>query len=528
MAGRLIVIKGYDRDRYLELKTACSYCIGRGGSGRNVDFKVDPCEYLTSRQHFFIDYIPPHFYIRDNNSTNGTLIQRGNATIPATGEQTEVYDGDRIVAGNTVFKLEATDEVYEIPVIISTGMENNTKTPVKHSAAPMESLSGADHFSRESIYPANTHPGPEDSLSIEDSDAPADSVSPASADAEPAEQKPLKPQDYYSVIVPEIQLFHSAQAKCIACGDPITVEITPSEQQAYGHPIFMCRKCSSDYGNEHSLKGLDSYCILQELRQDGMGLVYLARHEETGLLAEIRVILPRLLGEDILYLKREISVMQTISHPNLVRMYENVVCRDRIYLIYEYMPEGDLECYLKATGGSLSWNDACRVVCDVLSGLRHCHEMGVVHGDIKPESILFKKDPRGIPSARLGDLGLAWICDNTGPGFVSGYREINAFKAPELIGASRVLTPVADIYSIGVLFYSLLTGSLPSSVRPEPLVRNGDIPAGASSSMVPLLERNSDVPRALIRIVEKAICPDPEKRFQNATEMLQAILEMRL
>jgi hypothetical protein len=476
MASRLIVIKGYDRDKYLELKAEFSYCIGRGGTGKNVDFKVDPCEYLTSRQHFFVDFYPPHIFVRDNKSTNGTLIQRGNDIIPVTGMQTEIFDGDLIVAGNTVFRLEAVNEAHEM-----------AQKPV--SAPP---------------------------------------VSPNAAEAAPEQHKPVTPQGYYSVVVPEIQLFHSAQVKCIACGELITVEISPSELQAYGYPVFMCGNCSSGFSDERNLKDLDSYGILQELKEDGIGLVYLARHKETGLLAEIRAILPRLLGEDILYLKREISVMQSVSHPNVVRMYESVVHRDRAYLIYEYMPEGDLNNYLKTTsGGSLSWNDACSVVCDVLSGLRHCHEMGIVHGDIKPANILFKRDPRGNPTARLGDLGLAWICDNMGlSGFSSEYREAQPFKAPELIENFRALKPAADIYSMGAILYFLLSGGLPYSSPTDAISQNSDISFDAKA--IPPQDEDPDIPDALMRILKKATCREPESRFHNAAEMLQAILEMRL
>jgi pSer/pThr/pTyr-binding forkhead associated (FHA) protein len=529
MASRLIVIKGYDRDKYLELKEACSYCIGRGGTGKNVDFKVDPCEYLTSRQHFFVDFYPPHIFVRDNKSTNGTLIQRGNDTIPVTGEQTEIYDGDLIIAGNTVFRLEYENEGQEMPF--------NTESPASFSSSLMGekpvSASPADNppasSAEKPIYASPTeNPGPVSSAYPAEKPVSAPPVSPNAAEAAPEQHKPISLKDYYSVVVPEIQLFHSAQVKCIACGELITVEISPSELQAYGYPVFMCGNCSSGFSDERNLKDLDSYGILQELKEDGIGLVYLARHKETGLLAEIRAILPRLLGEDILYLKREISVMQSVSHPNLARMYENVVHRDRAYLIYEYMPEGDLNNYLKTTsGGSLSWNDACSVVCDVLSGLRHCHEMGIVHGDIKPANILFKKDPRGNPTARLGELGLAWICDNMGlSGFSSGHREAQPFKAPELIENTRSLKPEADIYSMGAILYFLLSGGLPYSSRTDDVFRNSGVSFDAKA--IPPQDKGLDIPDALARILKRATSREPEGRFHNAAEMLQVILEMRL
>lgn len=553
MAIRLIVIRGYDRDKFLELNDVRSYCIGRGGTGRTVDFKVDPCEYLTSRQHFYVDFDPPHIFIRDNNSTNGTLIQRGNDTIPVTGEQTELVEGDLIVAGNTVFRLETVLEDNEMPFETESPSPVSINSPAGKPVSdfPVEkpvSDSPAEKFLSDSPAgkPVSDSPAkqPLSASSGEKplpaflgekplSSAPAKKpvisspVSPDAASAAPEQPKPAAVRDYYSVVVPEIQLFHSSQVRCIACGELITVEISPSELQAYGYPVFMCGGCSSGFSNVHNLKDLGSYGILQELREDGMGLVYLARHKETGLLAEIRVIVPRLFGEDIQYLKREISVIQTVSHPNLVRLYEYAVYRDRVYLIYEYMPEGNLNDYLETvSGGRLSRNDACGVVCDVLSGLRQCHEMGIVHGDIRPESILFKRDPRGKTTARLGDVGLALLCDNMGlSGFSSGHRETQAFKAPEVIDNYRMLKPAADIYSMGMVLYFLLSGSLPCS--------NSTEAAGCSSAFsfdakaIPLPERNPDIPYILSHILEKATCREPEGRYQNAAEMLQAILEMR-
>lgn len=523
MAIRLIVIRGYDRDKFLELNDVRSYCIGRGGTGRIVDFKVDPCEYLTSRQHFYVDFDPPHIFIRDNNSTNGTLIQRGNDTIPVTGEQTEIFEGDLIVAGNTVFRLETVHEDSE--------MSLNTESPSPSSMSYPAGKPVSDSPVKQSL---SASPG-EKYLSAGEkplSAAPAKKtvfsspVFPDAAGTAPEQPKPTAVRDYYSVVVPEIQLFHSAQVRCISCGELITVEISPSELQAYGYPVFMCENCSSGFNNVHNLKGLDSYNILRELREDGMGLVYLARHNETGLLIEVRAIVPRLGGEDIQYLNHEISVIQAVSHQNLVRMYEYAVYRDRVYLIYEYMPEGDLNEYLKNfSGGCMSWNDACTVACDVLSGLRHCHDMGIVHGDICPASIFFKKDPRGAATARLGDLGLAPLCDNMGlSGFSSGYRETQAFKAPEVIENYRMMKPEADIYSVGMILYYLIIGNLPCSNRSEAIVRSSAFSFDAKTTP----ERNPGIPFILSHILEKATSPKPEDRFHNASEMLQAITEIRL
>ncbi|MBP7176073.1 MAG: protein kinase [Thermoclostridium sp.] len=528
MAGRLVVIKGYDRDKALEIKAACTYCIGRGGAGKAVDFKVDPCEHLTSRQHFFIDYLPPRFFVRDNNSTNGTLIQRGNTTLPVLGEQIEVFDGDRIIAGNTVFKLEATGEAYEIPVIKSPAMEICIEPPADQLVNSKEVLSEGDIMNPEGVCSENIRSMPNayghgESIILGDMADPVKQVSTGAVIDTPSQPK-LSP---HSVVVQEIQLFNDTQVKCFSCGAPVPVEITTSEMQSNGYPVFMCDQCSLGFSFERNLKDLEDYRILREIREDGMGLVYLGRHQQTGLLVEIRAIFPRLSTEDSLSVKREISSIKDVSHPNLVRMYENVVYRDRIYLIYEYMPEGDLLHFLEArSSDNLSWNDACTMVCDVLTGLRHCHELGIVHGNIRPENILFKKNPSGHCDARLGDLGLAWICETTGlsGSLTSGCRQTQVYKAPEF-ERYRALKAQADVYSVGIIFYGLLNGDLLK--RSDLFDQKGSVPGEASLSIVPLIAKNPEIPWALTSVVEKAIRKNPDERFKNASDMLQALLQMR-
>lgn len=523
MSGRIVVVKGYDRGKSLDLNRTGTYCIGRGGKGKEVDFKVDPCEYLTSRLHFFIDYRPPHFYIRDNNSTNGTLLIRGDAHIPVYTDDTVLCDGDRIVAGNTVFQFDVLQEAIfaeadEIPPADQMPAEpgpnlNQAFVPpvqkhAKEAFVASDSLSDLEH-------PALSESAAESGLQNK-MDWPASHI-------------PSPAVDYYSVIVPEIQLFHSTIVKCIACGSPITLEVPLSDLEANGFPVFMCQECSDTHFESLNLKNLYTYRILKELNDDGRGLVYLVRHEGSGMLATLRAIIPRTksLEEDMQSLKHEVSRIQELTHPNLVRMYESMVFRDRIYLISEYMPEGDLDQLLKSDSIQMSWNDACRFICDILAGLRHCHERGIVHGDIRPGSILFKRDAKGNPCVRLGDLGVSWICDRYGlqganDSLLSGTAK--SYIAPELLKTRLNIRPQADIYAVGVLFYTLLCNESPFEDR-SPSAK-GDM-AGFGRMTIPLQCRNPDIPTPLARIVDRAIRENPSDRYESAAQMLQAILDMR-
>jgi hypothetical protein len=525
--GRLIVIKGYDKDKYLEFYKPCTYCVGRGGVNHKVDLKLDPRECLTSRQHFYIEYRPPRFFIRDNNSTNGTIIQRNNENIILQNKESELFYGDTIIAGNAVFRLDSSDKAY------STEAEK-TKSKTNMPSKNLEFSSAAVKSETHHIYPPITSDSNIEKP-VESFQVISDNRFKKSGETSPFIES-LPSHDYYSVTVPKIQLFHNTEVKCILCGNPISVEFTLSELESYGYPVFMCSKCDSEYNAGHNLKGLSDYRILKEVGEGRAGLLYLGRHQVTGMLVAIKAIIPGLSASenDILHFQQEISVIQSMKHSNIVKLYEFYLYNDRHYYIFEYMPEGNLEFFMRIHyKGPMPWQEACRVICDVLSGLCYSHEIGVIHNSIKPANILMKKDITGRYQAKLGDFRLNEIYENIRLANVRkglDHLYTTVFTAPEQLLNNRHISPQVDIYSTGIILYFLLSGFLPFIERSQykyEFIQHKDLRTIIlENEPVPITEINSSVPILLSKIVDKAISKKPEQRYRTAAEMQLAINDL--
>ncbi|NLO39100.1 MAG: protein kinase [Ruminiclostridium sp.] len=474
MAVQLVVIEGYDKDKLLSFEATCSYSVGRGDMDQPVDLKLDSRDRLVSRLHFFIDYRPPRFFIRDNHSTNGTLIKSKNKKNILWNQESEIFVGDLIIAGNTIFRLEMIEPVKtarETPSSVGSGEPGNADIPGVHNKIP-----------------------------------PVKNTGPA--------------------------------MNCIDCGLPLTTGMTASELESFGLPVFMCPNCAAAYTCEHSLKDLMEYRILKKIGEGSMGLVFLARQETTGMLAAIKTIIPGMSASetDLLLFEREINIMRGLDHPNITKLYEFSFLDDRHYFISEYMPGGDLLLKNDCHGGRMPWKKACIIVCDILSALHYSHEKGIIHRDIKPSNILLKKYLQGNDVPKLTDFGLAKMYENAGLTNITkttDRRGTPLFMAPEQFINYRYCKPQADIYSTGIVLYYLLSGSFPFTEsltkRDDPLsfLRKRDpILAILENKPVPVLERNPSIPVALSQIVYTAIRRTPEERFRTAKEMRQAILDL--
>lgn len=548
MSARLVIVSGYDKEKFLNLDKAGSYSIGRGGADRNVDLKLDPRECLTSRLHFYIDYRPPRFFIRDNNSTNGTIIKRNNDTIVLRNDGTELLPKDRIIAGNTEFLLKT----YEMSV------KNNANQIYTNDAAipdPETNASNSEGIGIASAPSAPSAPlnevtqdkptsqtlGTPASNALCRIDRPIENKSIVSEQIEQFNSDKTKKSKTGKPTIPEISLdfFQKADIHCVSCNRPIDVEMTLSEVESYASPLFMCNSCSADSTTENNLKNLDAYRVLRKIGEGGMGTVYLARHNASGMLVTVKAIIPAISAseDDILHFRRDISIVQSLNHPNIAKMYEYSIYRERHYYICEYLPDGNLNSIIENSGSRpMDWKKGCEIICDVLAGLQCCHDKGINHLGIKPSNILFKKDMKGAYSLRLTDSGLSEIYENTG--FknlvrLNQFENTNRYTAPELSGNYRAAMPQTDIYSTGILLFFLLTSSGPDSKsscgegQPSAFLGNrGSESMFFQNNPIQLTERNSFIPAQLFEIIDKAIRKNPKDRFQTAQSMYYAIANL--
>jgi serine/threonine protein kinase len=259
------------------------------------------------------------------------------------------------------------------------------------------------------------------------------------------------------------------------------------------------------------------YRIKSQIGHGGMSMVYHAFDPTFGRDVAIKV-LPR---ETMIYpqfrrrFEREAKAIAYLEHPTIVPMYDFGEENGQPYIVMRYMSGGSLSDRLRF--GALSVEEAQKIITRLAPALDAAHTNGIVHRDIKPDNILF--DQYG--TVFLSDFGLAHLKESTG---LISQSDLNimgtpAYMSPEQVQGDRELDGRSDIYSLGVVFYQMLTGSMPYV---------GKTPA--SIMMMHLLnpvpkirDRNIDLPPALELVIEKAMAKDPVDRYRTASDMAGAI-----
>lgn len=247
--------------------------------------------------------------------------------------------------------------------------------------------------------------------------------------------------------------------------------------------------------------------ILELLGHGGMGAVYRARQTQLDREVALKILPPDLgnggRGRDFAArFSREARALARLNHPNIVSVYDFGRSGDYFYFVMEYVDGTNLR-HLITTGG-LEPEEALGVVPQLCDALQFAHDEGVVHRDIKPENILLDKRGR----VKIADFGLAKLVDPKGDAAVTemgltqeGHVMGTArYMAPEQASSKRGVDHRADIFSLGVVFYEMLTGELPIGKFAPP------------SSKVSVDVR-------LDEIVLKALEQEPEMRYQQVSEV---------
>lgn len=205
------------------------------------------------------------------------------------------------------------------------------------------------------------------------------------------------------------------------------------------------------------------YTVVRRLGKGGMGMVYLLEHPTDGLFA-VKIIHPEALKKDpefVVRFAREGAFAMKIRHPNLIAVYDMGQDPDTgyYYLIMDYLPGGDVRQKLNELG-RFPIDEAVRIVAQVANALVEAHRHGVIHRDIKPGNIMF--DANGTP--KLADLGVAKFSDAGQAMLTSADVMIGtpAYMAPEQIMDSHGVDQRADVYSLGIVFFEMLTGRRPN------------------------------------------------------------------
>ena len=243
--------------------------------------------------------------------------------------------------------------------------------------------------------------------------------------------------------------------------------------------------------------------ILSLIGRGGMGAVYRARQPALDRVVALKILPPQVAtGSNFVErFNREARALAKLNHPNIVAVYEFGQAGGLSYFIMEYVDGVNLRELERA--GKLSPPEALRIVPQICEALQFAHDEGIVHRDIKPENILLDKRGR----VKIADFGIAKILgaeqvDLTGTRGTIGTPH---YMAPEQMEKPTAVDHRADIFSLGVVFYEMLTGELPLGKFAPPSTRKVEV----------------DV--RLDNVVLRALEKDPELRYQNASQVKTAV-----
>jgi serine/threonine protein kinase len=238
----------------------------------------------------------------------------------------------------------------------------------------------------------------------------------------------------------------------------------------------------------------------EHLGRGGMGVVYKARQRNLNRPVAVKI-LPPSSGDDPAFAERftrEAQALARLNHPNIVQVHDFGRTEDHFYFIMEYVDGVNLRALIH--DGNLKPEEALKIVPQICEALQFAHDEGIVHRDIKPENILIDKKGR----VKIADFGLAKLLGHaaddlslTGTGQLMGTL---GYMAPEQLQQAHSVDHRADIYSLGVVFYEMLTGQLPIG-RFQP----------------PSKKVHVDV--RLDEIVLRSLESEPDRRYQHVSEV---------
>ncbi|MCK4704042.1 MAG: serine/threonine protein kinase, partial [Gammaproteobacteria bacterium] len=260
------------------------------------------------------------------------------------------------------------------------------------------------------------------------------------------------------------------------------------------------------------------YKIEKELGRGAMGVVYLGKDPKINRKVAIKTLdYSQLSKQDINTFKnrffREAEAAGRLSHSNIVTVFDMGEEEGFAFIAMDYVSGLPLSEYTMKKA-LLPVKEVYRIVQIVAEALDYAHNQKIVHRDIKPGNIMYNKKNKQI---KITDFGIARITDSvkTKTGSFMGSP---SYMAPEQMTGSRV-DGRADIYSLGVSFYQLLTGKLPF---------DADSLANLAYKITnekfrPVREVRADLPSSATRIINKALQKNPEKRFATGADMVAAL-----
>ncbi len=252
----------------------------------------------------------------------------------------------------------------------------------------------------------------------------------------------------------------------------------------------------------------------------GMAIVYKAKDRMLNRFVAIKILREEF-KENEEFIRRfnvESQAAASLSHQNIVQIYDVGEEDGLQYIVMELIEGNTLKNYIKECGGKLSWREAANFTMQICRALEHAHSKHVVHRDIKPQNIIMTEGNK----LKVADFGIARAASNT--------TTVNSMNTA--VGSAHYLSPEqarggytdsrSDIYSLGVVMYEMFTGRLPFDADSGVSV----IAQHLHENPVPPCQINPDIPRGIEAIIMRAMMKEQRLRYKNASDMLEDLIRV--
>lgn len=266
-------------------------------------------------------------------------------------------------------------------------------------------------------------------------------------------------------------------------------------------------------------KDLGPFHVESELGSGAMGFVYRAVRRDTGQRVAIKVIAYGLLANEtaVKRFEREADILKQLRHPNIVRFIGTGSYKRTPFFIMEYVEGESLDKWL-VRRGPFPWDEVVVLGRQLCAALQHAHDKGIIHRDLKPSNLMILKDG----TLKLTDFGIAKDADLTALTAQNCTVGTAAYMSPEQCRGEKILSAKSDLYSMGVVFYELLTGQKPFQ-KESPIEM---FQAHVSDPFERPRRLVMDIPVWLDNIVCQLLEKKPEHRPYDAQMVAKALEEV--
>lgn len=261
------------------------------------------------------------------------------------------------------------------------------------------------------------------------------------------------------------------------------------------------------------------YRIQRRLARGGMATVYLAQDERLDRAVALKIMHPHLAesADFVARFRREARSAARVIHPGVVSVFDQGVIHGQGFLVMEFIDGPNLRTLLNQEG-ALSIQRTLQILHDVLDALRAAHRVGVIHRDIKPENVLMPADP----PARVTDFGLARAASEVSMSTTGSMLGTIAYIAPEIAVAGPI-DERTDLYSVGIMAYEMLTGSVPWESESALQIAQHHV-----SDAVPEPSRALPwIPREIDDLIASLTARNPLERPADAAEALDQLARVQ-